>query len=435
MSILIDDTYTARSLFPVVNGMVTLASLPFLSFPAASSVPAGTLIIASDQAYKTYCSDGSSWNTIGGVSPPIHFTDSLPSDYFIYSPGSTNAVDWREGVSSIPNGLGPRPDNVKVVGWNLSATSGVIDPTKGYLGLGFEDYWYNSNLNDYQSEFYIQVGPPAAVGSGYRPIAVNTSQTNTLTTKMLMTAHEIDLGAGAGPSGGQTQISITDSELVLYSPNQSRTLVLSNAAYTISGPSNNATGTQTLFLFDADPAQQPGAMARFLGGVLPATDRTYELGRYTDGASGRYRWSRVCASYGQFITQSLASPSYNNVGSIATLWDDAELTISQPWILLPDASSLAWYRLPSARDWALDAAAPVVAGATVTVTRPIMTLTGVGPVNAFSIPSTLSAGGKFTILPTGNLVFNAGATIQASFTATANVPVECTFDGTKVWLR
>lgn len=386
----------------------------------------------------------------GPAGPPGPGSFSLPdgSNVFWQAGASGNATSWFQfnpndgfgalwgwGYSHQPNGSGQRHDNVMQYGWNLNG-GGVIDSTKGYLGFGLEDFWYNSNLNDFQSEWYISAGPPAAVGPGYRPIAINTSQTNPNGTKMLLTAHEVDIGAGAGPSGGQTQFSVTDTQLNLYSPDQSRSLLLTNVTYQINGPSNNATGTQTLFLFDCDPATQPGAFARFLGGVLPAVDRTYELGRYTDGASGRYRWSRVCASRGQFKTEdSLPTLTYNDIGSFTVLWDSAETTDAQPYVGLADVSSLGWFRLPTARAWAGDPAAQIASAATVTISRPIISITGTTTITQINLPGGVSAGGFGIIIPTGALPFNTGGNIGAAFTGTANRPILWVYDGSKIWLQ
>lgn len=214
-----------------------------LVFPSATETEAGMLSAADKikldslgpgnlpsvvgQAQKFLQTDGVgvSWQYVNGEMTSSSLPDSvwtwtpnLGGDMFRFEPNDGEGVEWRQSVSANPNSVGSRNDNVFGFGWNLSA-SGVIDPTKGFIGIRIEDYFINE-FGDPQSEFYLIIGPPAAVGPGRRPIAINTSQTNPNLTKMFWHTGTIQAGCGStSPSaGGQTQLDISASQIVLQSP-------------------------------------------------------------------------------------------------------------------------------------------------------------------------------------------------------------------------
>lgn len=54
--------------FPTVNGPIQVRALAYASFPAATSLPAGTMLSASDQSYALYVTDGADWVAVGGSS-------------------------------------------------------------------------------------------------------------------------------------------------------------------------------------------------------------------------------------------------------------------------------------------------------------------------------------------------------------------------------
>lgn len=78
----------------------------------------------------------------------------------------------------------------------------------------------------------------------------------------------------------------------------------------------------------------------------------------------------------------------------------------------------------------------LASAATITVPNtdlPIISLTG--SVGVTSIAGTLWTGREITFLPTGAVVFTAGANISNTATTVAGVPMSGTWDGTKMWLK
>lgn len=67
------------------------------------------------------------------------------------------------------------------------------------------------------------------------------------------------------------------------------------------------------------------------------------------------------------------------------------------------------------------------------VTNPVISLTGSVGVGTMSVDPW--AGRQINILPTGAVVFTAGATINNTFTTVAGIPTIGVFDGTKWWLK
>lgn len=78
--------------------------------------------------------------------------------------------------------------------------------------------------------------------------------------------------------------------------------------------------------------------------------------------------------------------------------------------------------------------ASLTSASTITPTDGIHELTGTTTITTITVPSDFSSG-TIIFIPTAAAVFNTGGNIGANFTATANVPVHATYDGTSWWLK
>lgn len=78
--------------------------------------------------------------------------------------------------------------------------------------------------------------------------------------------------------------------------------------------------------------------------------------------------------------------------------------------------------------------ASLASAATIAPTDGIHPLTGTTPITTITVPSDFTSG-TIIFIPNAAAVFNTGGNIGAAYTATANVPVHATYDGTSWWLK
>jgi hypothetical protein len=169
--------------YPIVRGPVQILALDFVNFPAASSLPAGTLLAASDQNFALYMSNGSAWvvqaagtgsafvvslfgatsftstaelrlqtNIAGGIA----FLRVQPNDGF----NGSWTCDFGE-ASNVP-ATPPVPDAQVGCGWNKSSNPD-FNPARGSMSWNMETHCaLGTGCADFtkQAEWYDVFAPP-----------------------------------------------------------------------------------------------------------------------------------------------------------------------------------------------------------------------------------------------------------------------------------
>jgi hypothetical protein len=316
----------------------------------------------ADNTIKQHKTDGTDTaiGSGGALTPPLIGTlsgSSLPSstwtwlqndvgNMFKFDPNDgVGGVRFHVAVSAKANDVGARNDNVWSEGWNLGS-NGVIDVTKGFLGWRMEDHYWNGF--QYQSEYYLSAGPPAAVGPGYRPIAVNTSDSDPLGTVLLLNAHQILLGGGQGPSAGRVQLYVTDDTAAMQSPDTSRIVFVTNDQIAMSGP-DNISGTATIKWYDADPVRWPHVIMRVGGGIIPQFDGASTLGFYRD-TGDKQRWLNVPAYMGQFLKETQTTCDSDHIGGVQSVFNALAPAASHFSVCEFNGSVPEWHRMATTGD-------------------------------------------------------------------------------------
>lgn len=179
-------TATAGVNNPILN---PVSILPLASFPAASSVPVGTTILASDANYTTWYSNGSNWGMVSHYA--TIFQTVLPMGL---PPSGTVAANGVVTLGTALDNVYPSIYFYMPAGWYTGATAGM--------------YYFSctttTSCTGYQNQYTS--GVPTIPGS---PIAVTTGAgAYTQTTVTYLTVLSYTLPANIMGSSGRITANV-----------------------------------------------------------------------------------------------------------------------------------------------------------------------------------------------------------------------------------
>lgn len=168
-------------------------------------------------------------------------------------------------------------------------------------------------------------------------------------------------------------------------------------------------------------------------GVLYPTPPKIELGIRSLGDSLEYTLDPDGGGFPILRLKSITS-SYIQWGANMVIRAGAGIIIPYTADVYSLGYTNRFFRTIFSRFFPTKVGASLASAATIAPTDGIHPLTGTTPITTITVPSDFTSG-TIIFIPNAAAVFNTGGNIGAALTATANVPVHATYDGTSWWLK